>query len=82
VPFFFDCLDADRVPAIAGSNAPQQLADDVHGAAVTFIRTGDPLWPRWSPAERVARVFDLPSTDLADGYRDVRSLLPRETHRR
>jgi para-nitrobenzyl esterase len=22
VPFFFDCLDADRVPAIAGSNAP------------------------------------------------------------
>ena len=82
VPFFFDCLDADRVPAITGPNAPQQLADDVHGAAVTFIRTGDPLWPQWSPAEQVARVFDLPSTDLADGYRDVQSLLPRETHRR
>ncbi|MGO4277209.1 hypothetical protein AB4Z22_46510, partial [Paenibacillus sp. TAF58] len=30
VPFFFDCLDAVAVDAIAGDNPPQSLAYEVH----------------------------------------------------
>lgn len=76
VPFFFDCLAADRVSAIAGGSPPQQLADDVHGAAVSFIHKGDPGWPAWTTDEPATRIFDTPSSVADDGYSDVRSLRP------
>ncbi|KTR94006.1 carboxylesterase [Microbacterium testaceum] len=59
VPFWFDHLDADGVTAIAGDSPPRALADQVHGAAVAFVRDGDPGWPRWDAADRRARVFDV-----------------------
>lgn len=57
VPFWFDCLDAERVSAIAGDDPPQQLADEMHAAAVAFVRDGDPGWPAWRTAPGITRVF-------------------------
>ncbi|MBS1906509.1 MAG: carboxylesterase family protein [Actinobacteria bacterium] len=74
VPFFFDCLDGPAIEPLAGPNPPQALADEVHGAAVTFIAGGDPGWPRHG-AEKIARVFDTPSRDEVDAYASVRPLL-------
>jgi para-nitrobenzyl esterase len=71
VPFFFDCLGADRVAAIAGAHPPQALADGVHAAAVAFIVAGD---PGWHPAP-ATKVFDVPSTVVTDGYAGARALL-------
>ncbi|MFJ4167227.1 carboxylesterase/lipase family protein [Microbacterium sp. NPDC089698] len=74
VPFFFDCLDGPAMEPLAGPNPPQELADEVHAAAVAFIAGGDPGWPRYG-AEEIARVYDTPSRDEADAYASVRPLL-------
>lgn len=74
VPFFFDCLDGPAMEPLAGDGPPQQLADDVHSAAVAFVRDGDPGWPRHD-ARAVSRVFDVPTADQADAYRSVKALL-------
>lgn len=75
VPFFFDCLDADRVGAIAGDAPPQSLADEVHAGAVAFVATGDPGWPRFTDAAGTTRVYDTPSSVVDDGFASVRPLL-------
>ncbi len=74
VPFWFDCLDADRVTALAGPQPPQALADETHGAAVAFVTRGDPGWPAYSRDRGEAMVFGDPSRVVADAYRDVRPL--------
>jgi para-nitrobenzyl esterase len=78
VPFFFDCLDAERVDRIAGQDPPPALADAVHGSAVAFVRTGDPGWPAWSRAQGTTRVFGGPASapdTVAHGYAEVAALL-------
>ncbi|MEV7694659.1 carboxylesterase family protein [Microbacterium sp. NPDC089189] len=50
VPFWFDCLDADRVTAITGPRPPAALAAEMHGAAVDFVRTHRAPWSPWSGA--------------------------------
>lgn len=57
VPFWFDRLDAERVAAVAGEHPPQQLADEMHAAAVAFVRDGDPGWPAWRTEPGITRVF-------------------------
>ena len=44
VPFVFDNLAADGVHRITGSQAPPQLAAQMHAAWISFARTGDPGW--------------------------------------
>ncbi|MFT4228836.1 MAG: carboxylesterase family protein [Microbacterium sp.] len=78
LPFWFDCLAADRVDAIAGDDPPQGLADAMHGAAVSYLRDGDPGWPAWSSRPGATRVFDEEASApdvLPDGYAGVRPLL-------
>ncbi len=78
VPFWFDCLGAERVEAIAGEHPPQALADDLHAAAVAMVRGGDPGWTAWSAEPGTTRVFDHPAhvpAVLPDGYASVRPLL-------
>ena len=75
VPFWFDCLDAERVTDLAGPEPPQALADETHGAAVGFATRGDPGWPAYSDAQREVMVLGEPSRVVTDGYRDVRPLL-------
>lgn len=78
VPFWFDCLDAPAVDAIAGVHPPRRLADALHGAAVGFIRGGDPGWPTWTDHPGATRVFggaaSVPDVD-PDGYREVAALV-------
>lgn len=74
IPFFFDVTSAERVAAIAGDEPPAALAADVHGAAVAFIRDGQPGWTPWDAGDHQVRVFDEPSIDVEDGYADVRLL--------
>ncbi|SDQ30755.1 carboxylesterase/lipase family protein [Microbacterium sp. cf332] len=79
VPFWWNRLDAPGVTRLAGERPPRELADAMHGAAVSFVRTGDPGWPRWTPEEGATRVFggaaSVP-TVIADGYASVRALVP------
>ncbi|WP_431075579.1 carboxylesterase/lipase family protein [Microbacterium phyllosphaerae] len=75
VPFFFDCLDGPSMEPLAGPNPPQELADDVHGAAVAFVSTGDPGWTRHDGDAGVVRVYDRPTREVSDAYASVRALL-------
>ena len=76
VPFFFDCLDSPLgMDALTGPNPPQELADDVHAAAVAFIAGGDPGWVPYTEPGLSTQIFDTPTSQAADGYRSVRPLL-------
>lgn len=44
VPFVFDTLAEPANEPLIGADAPQALADAVHGAWVSFVSTGDPGW--------------------------------------
>lgn len=79
VPFWFDCLDSPvGIPALAGPNPPQALADATHGAAVALIRDGHAEWAAWSGQPGATRVFGGPASSgdvQRDGYAGVRPLL-------
>jgi para-nitrobenzyl esterase len=75
VPFFFDCLDGPSMEQLAGSNPPQPLADEVHGAAVAFMTAGDPGWETHEGDAGTVRVYDRQTRDVADAYASVRALL-------
>ncbi|WP_313479727.1 carboxylesterase family protein [Microbacterium sp.] len=75
VPFWFDCLDDPHVARIAGEDPPQRLADEMHAAAVAFIRDGDPGWPTWRTEPGTTRVFgDHPELSRA-AYDDALPLV-------
>lgn len=75
VPFFFDCLDSEKVAPLAGENPPQDLADFVHGAALSFIKTGEPGWAQFG-AQKTTMVVDMPKPAiLHDGYKSVAALV-------
>ena len=58
--FVFDALGDPEAQRLAGPDAPQHLADEMHAAWVRFIRTGDPGWPAYGP-QRLTRIFDTES---------------------
>ncbi len=76
VPFWFDCLADDSVPALAGTSTPQALASEMHRRAVEFVRTGDAGWPAWNAETNCDRVFDEPSSTEINGYAGAAPLLP------
>ncbi|WP_230206460.1 carboxylesterase/lipase family protein [Microbacterium gorillae] len=80
VPFFFDCLDGPSLTPLVGEHPPQDLADAIHGAAVSFIRDGAPGWPVGPVMNAVFGGPDGPLVTEADGYAVVSALLP-EAHR-
>lgn len=61
VPFTWDLLGAPGVTDQTGPNPPQELADDMHGAWVRFIKGEDPGWGEWDGHN--ARVFGAPQAD-------------------
>lgn len=73
VPFWFDCLDDPNVAKLAGPNPSQAVADALHGAAVRFMTTGDPGWPRWDEVDHPTEVFgdNLTERGLADPVADA-----------
>lgn len=69
LPFAWDCIDAPHVvEQNTGPNPPQALADDMHGAWVKFIVSGDPGWERYSAPRRAGMVFDVPAGEVVDAY--------------
>ena len=52
----------------------QAMATEMFDAWVRFVATGDPGWPRYTPADRVTRLFDDVSTTVSDPDRDQRLL--------
>lgn len=55
--FVFDDLASPDSLGLAGSTAPQDLADTMHRAWVDFATTGSPGWEAWS-AQRPVKTFD------------------------
>jgi para-nitrobenzyl esterase len=70
IPFVFDTLGPDRplFGPMLGPAPPQELADVVHGAWVSFAATGDPgrAWPRYELDDRRTMRFDVTSEVVAD----------------
>ena len=44
IPFVFDNLSASGAECVIGTERPQHLADQMHGAWIGFARDGDPGW--------------------------------------
>ncbi|GAA5198144.1 carboxylesterase family protein [Arthrobacter gyeryongensis] len=60
VPFVFDTLDTNSrlFAPLLGTDPPQELADAMHAAWVSFATTGDPGWPGYEPERRTTMVFN------------------------
>ena len=71
IAFVFDTL-AEGSEALAGPRPPQQLADTMHAAWVSFATDGDPGWPRYDLTRRATMRFDASSEVVGD---------PRSTER-
>ena len=74
VPFAFNTV-ADMGEAgamLGGTNPPQSVADSMHGAWVSFIKTGVPRhaslpdWPAYEPKRRATMHFDVASRVVDD----------------
>jgi para-nitrobenzyl esterase len=65
IPFVFQTLDDPWGIELRGPDAPRALADQVHGAWVRFIATGDPGWQAYGDARTVHRL-DLESSTVQD----------------
>ena len=57
VSFVFDTIAAPTAVVINGADAPQALADAMHGAWVRFAKTGDPGWEPFDLERRATRRF-------------------------
>ncbi|WP_031002229.1 carboxylesterase/lipase family protein [Streptomyces sp. NRRL F-5727] len=63
LPFVFDRLHDPSSAPLLGADPPQALADAVHGAWVSFARTGDPGWPSYDPEwSRTTMTFGAAAT--------------------
>ncbi|MFI1383503.1 carboxylesterase/lipase family protein [Embleya sp. NPDC020886] len=60
LPFAFDLLAAEGAENATGPDAPQALADAMHGAWVAFVRDLDPgpRWPRYTRDDRNTMTWD------------------------
>lgn len=72
--FVFDTLGEGS--AMAGANAPQPLADEMHGAWVAFAREGDPGWTAWTPDDPAVMTFDSESDVVYGPRADELALWP------
>ncbi|MFE2011420.1 carboxylesterase/lipase family protein [Streptomyces sp. NPDC059491] len=57
LPFVFDRLDDPSYAPLLGTRPPQALADAVHGAWVSFAKTGDPGWAAYEKTARTTMTF-------------------------
>jgi para-nitrobenzyl esterase len=65
IGFVFDNLDDPSGRPMVGTEPPQALADDMHGAWVDFVKTGRPGWPAYG-TDRAVRSFGTTSTTVTD----------------
>ncbi|MFE7466021.1 carboxylesterase/lipase family protein [Streptomyces sp. NPDC057499] len=69
IGFVFDTLDRPDAVALAGPDAPRELARAMHAAWVAFARSGDPGWPGWD-ASRPVMAFGPGEPSLVRAPRD------------
>lgn len=74
--FVFDRLGDDEARRLAGADAPQALASEMHAAWISFVKTGDPGWSPFGTG-RTTRVFDTTSTTVRQRRTEGMDLLPR-----
>jgi carboxylesterase type B len=65
IAFVFDTLGSGTQP-IMGTNPPQQLADMMHAAWVSFAIRGDPGWPKYDLGRRPTMRFNSTSQVVDD----------------
>lgn len=71
--FVFDTLTSAE--PLTGPNPPQQLADEMRAAWVSFATSGGPGWVAWDPDKRPVRSFGMPSSlQLAPRAEDLAAL--------
>ncbi|MFE0641153.1 carboxylesterase/lipase family protein [Streptomyces sp. NPDC058877] len=76
LPFVFDRLHDPSYAPMLGDRPPQALADAVHGAWVSFAKTGSPGWPAYDRTTRTTRTFTVgPEAATADDPRARERLL-------
>jgi para-nitrobenzyl esterase len=51
---------------LLGEAPPQDLADSMHAAWVSFAATGDPGWPEYRPDRRATMRFDVTPSVVND----------------
>ena len=64
--FSFDNLAAQGGSVLEGDEAPQELADAMHSAWVSFATDGDPGWPAYDAERRPVRRFARESSLTED----------------
>ena len=75
IPFAFNNLDRAGVDVFLGPGpSPQALADTMHQAWSTFIKTGQPGWSNYRLADRSTMVFDDQSAIKNDPMADERMI--------
>jgi carboxylesterase type B len=73
IPFVFDTLGNGTEP-MWGSHPPQQLADTMHAAWVSFASTGGCGWPKYDLNRRATMRFDITSEVVDDPRSAERAL--------
>jgi para-nitrobenzyl esterase len=66
LPFVFDNLDKEGFEGLMGTHPPQQVADAMHAAWVTFATNGNPGWPQYDRKRRATMRFDTTSELVED----------------
>ena len=74
LPFMWDNVRDPMAKRLIGDDAPQALADEMHGAWVRFITDGDPGWPAYDLTARTTRDFGGATTLVDDPLGDERAL--------
>lgn len=74
VGFVFDTLGHESHGPMLGADAPQELADAMHGAWVRFARDGDPGWPPYDLDRRPVQDFGTAVRVADDPRGDLRAL--------
>lgn len=63
IAFAFDALDDPAAQRMTGTDAPQELADNMRADWVRFAKTGDPGWSAFDRAGRIRR-YDAVTEDM------------------
>ena len=74
LPFMWDNVGDTMAQRLIGTDAPQELADEMHGAWVRFVTDGDPGWAPYDTATRTTRDFGGPNQLVDDPLGDERAL--------
>ncbi len=80
VPFTFGVAESELTQPMFGGAPPPEfeaLSGELRKAWVSFAATGDPGWPPYTTADRRARVWNVPSTVVADPIATSRKIWQR-----